>query len=163
MLFPALEGELRNGRLALDGAASGNIIELCRQYLAPIAAYRAGIASRTTLYSRFCAPRLLTAIRATESSNTESRMITACVGFIRLPKTKTADELMTSMVPATIKSRPVTRFTAYQIFSSDKVFSVRHPYQKLGGTRPRSSGTPRPMRTNPTVVKRSVAVAISLI
>lgn len=40
MLDPALEEKLRNARLALDGAASENIIELCKQYLGLLAAYR---------------------------------------------------------------------------------------------------------------------------
>ena len=41
MLFPGLEERLRNARLALDGAAVENIIELCRQYLTLLAEYRA--------------------------------------------------------------------------------------------------------------------------
>jgi hypothetical protein len=41
MLLPELEERLRRARLALAGAASGNIIELCRQYLALLAEYRA--------------------------------------------------------------------------------------------------------------------------
>lgn len=41
MLSPELEERLRRARLALDGAAAENIIELCRQYLALLAEYRA--------------------------------------------------------------------------------------------------------------------------
>jgi hypothetical protein len=41
MLLPDLDERLRRARLALAGAASGNIIELCRQYLALLAEYRA--------------------------------------------------------------------------------------------------------------------------
>lgn len=41
MLFPELEERLGRARLALEGAASGNIIDLCRQYLALLAEYRA--------------------------------------------------------------------------------------------------------------------------
>ncbi len=40
MLYPALEEKLRKARLALDGATSENIIELCKQYLALLAEYR---------------------------------------------------------------------------------------------------------------------------
>jgi hypothetical protein len=40
MLSPELEGKLREAGLALDGATSGNIIELCKQYLAVLAEYR---------------------------------------------------------------------------------------------------------------------------
>lgn len=40
MLYPALEEKLRKARLALDGATSGNIIELCKEYLALLAEYR---------------------------------------------------------------------------------------------------------------------------
>lgn len=40
MLYPALEVKLRQARHALDGAASENIIELCKQYLALLAEYR---------------------------------------------------------------------------------------------------------------------------
>lgn len=40
MLFPALEEKLRKARLALEGATSESIIELCRQYLALLAEYR---------------------------------------------------------------------------------------------------------------------------
>lgn len=41
MLLPDLEERLRRARLALAGAAAGNIVELCRQYLAVLAEYRA--------------------------------------------------------------------------------------------------------------------------
>jgi hypothetical protein len=41
MLYPALEEELREARLALDGATSEGIVELCKQYLALLAEYRA--------------------------------------------------------------------------------------------------------------------------
>lgn len=41
MLYPALEEKLRQARLALDGATSESIIELCKQYLALLAEYRA--------------------------------------------------------------------------------------------------------------------------
>src|ERR1044072_2193944 len=41
MLFPELEERLRQAKLALDGATSGNIVELCRRYLALLGAYRA--------------------------------------------------------------------------------------------------------------------------
>ena len=41
MLSPELEEKLRNARLALDGAASDNVIELCKQYLALLAVSRA--------------------------------------------------------------------------------------------------------------------------
>lgn len=40
MLSPELEEKLRNARLALDGATSETIIELCKQYLALLARYR---------------------------------------------------------------------------------------------------------------------------
>ena len=40
MLSPELEGRLREAGLALNGATSGNIIELCKQYLAVLAEYR---------------------------------------------------------------------------------------------------------------------------
>ena len=40
MLYPALEEKLRQTRLALDGATSENIIQLCKQYLALLAEYR---------------------------------------------------------------------------------------------------------------------------
>ena len=41
MLYPALEEKLRKARLALDGATSATVIELCKQYLALLAEYRA--------------------------------------------------------------------------------------------------------------------------
>ncbi|PYS97647.1 MAG: hypothetical protein DMF65_11325 [Acidobacteria bacterium] len=41
MLFPELEDKLRHARHALDWATSDNIIELCKQYLALLAEYRA--------------------------------------------------------------------------------------------------------------------------
>ncbi len=41
MLYPALEEKLREARLALDGATSENIVELCKQYLVLLAEYRA--------------------------------------------------------------------------------------------------------------------------
>jgi hypothetical protein len=41
MLLPELEERLSRARLALGGAESGNIVELCRQYLALLAEYRA--------------------------------------------------------------------------------------------------------------------------
>lgn len=40
MLYPSLEEKLRDARLALGGATSGNIIELCKHYLALLAEYR---------------------------------------------------------------------------------------------------------------------------
>ncbi len=40
MLRPELEEKLRNARLALDGATSDIIIELCKQYLALLDEYR---------------------------------------------------------------------------------------------------------------------------
>ncbi|MGA9993965.1 MAG: hypothetical protein WBP93_01060 [Pyrinomonadaceae bacterium] len=40
MLHPKLEEKLRSATLALDRATSENIIELCKQYLALLAAYR---------------------------------------------------------------------------------------------------------------------------
>jgi hypothetical protein len=40
MLYPQLEEKMRNARLALDGASSDNIFELCQQYLALLAEYR---------------------------------------------------------------------------------------------------------------------------
>lgn len=40
MLFPELEERMRHARQALDGAASDNIIELCKQYLTLLAEYR---------------------------------------------------------------------------------------------------------------------------
>ena len=43
MLYPALEEKLRKARLALDAATSESIIELCKQYLALLAEYRAGL------------------------------------------------------------------------------------------------------------------------
>ncbi|HEX8890119.1 MAG TPA: hypothetical protein VF779_13260 [Pyrinomonadaceae bacterium] len=41
MLYPALEEKLLKARLALDGATSESIIELCKQYLALLDEYRA--------------------------------------------------------------------------------------------------------------------------
>jgi hypothetical protein len=41
MLYPALEEKLRKAKLALDGATSESIVELCKQYLALLAEYRA--------------------------------------------------------------------------------------------------------------------------
>jgi hypothetical protein len=41
MLSTKLEERLRNAKLALDGATSENIIELCQRYLARLAEYRA--------------------------------------------------------------------------------------------------------------------------
>ena len=41
MLSPKLEEKLRTARLALDGATSESIIELCKQYLSLLAEYRA--------------------------------------------------------------------------------------------------------------------------
>lgn len=41
MLYPALEEKLRGARLALDGATSESIVELCKKYLALLAEYRA--------------------------------------------------------------------------------------------------------------------------
>ena len=41
MLSPELEEKLRQARLALDRAASDNIIELCKQYLLLLALSRA--------------------------------------------------------------------------------------------------------------------------
>jgi hypothetical protein len=41
MLYPQLEEKLHHARHALDRATSGNIIELCKQYLALLAEYRA--------------------------------------------------------------------------------------------------------------------------
>lgn len=41
MLFPELAEKVRHAKLALDGAASDNIIELCQRYLALLADYRA--------------------------------------------------------------------------------------------------------------------------
>lgn len=41
MLIPALEDKLRHARYALEGATTDNIIELCKQYLALLAEYRA--------------------------------------------------------------------------------------------------------------------------
>src|SRR5215211_4824888 len=41
MLFPALENRLRRAAHALDAATADNIVELCRQYLALLAEYRA--------------------------------------------------------------------------------------------------------------------------
>src|SRR5215218_8099441 len=41
MLFPALEDRLRRAARAFDGATTDNIVELCRQYLALLAEYRA--------------------------------------------------------------------------------------------------------------------------
>lgn len=41
MLYPSLEEKLCQARLALDGATSESIIELCKQYLALLAEYRA--------------------------------------------------------------------------------------------------------------------------
>lgn len=40
MLYPALEKKLRDARLALDGATSESIVELCKQYLALLDEYR---------------------------------------------------------------------------------------------------------------------------
>ncbi len=41
MLSPKLKERLRNAKLALDGATTDNIIELCQRYLARLAEYRA--------------------------------------------------------------------------------------------------------------------------
>jgi hypothetical protein len=41
MLYPALEEKMRKARLALDGATSESIVELCKQYLALLDEYRA--------------------------------------------------------------------------------------------------------------------------
>jgi hypothetical protein len=41
MLFPALEDRLRRAARAFDGATTDNVVELCRQYLALLAEYRA--------------------------------------------------------------------------------------------------------------------------
>ena len=41
MLYPVLEEQLRKARLALDAASSDSIVELCKQYLALLAEYRA--------------------------------------------------------------------------------------------------------------------------
>ncbi|MDT7687751.1 MAG: hypothetical protein QOE46_510 [Acidobacteriota bacterium] len=41
MLFPALEDKLRRAKHSLDTATSDNITELCKQYLALLAEYRA--------------------------------------------------------------------------------------------------------------------------
>ena len=41
MLFPELEESLRLAQTALDKATSENIIEICKEYLALLAAYRA--------------------------------------------------------------------------------------------------------------------------
>jgi hypothetical protein len=41
MLFPALEIKLRRAAQAFDAATTDNIVELCRQYLALLADYRA--------------------------------------------------------------------------------------------------------------------------
>src|SRR5205085_12294564 len=41
MLSLALQEKMRNARLALDGATSDNIIELCKRYLALLGEYRA--------------------------------------------------------------------------------------------------------------------------
>jgi hypothetical protein len=40
MLSPEVEEKLRNARLALDGATSESVIELCQHYLAQLAEYR---------------------------------------------------------------------------------------------------------------------------
>jgi hypothetical protein len=45
------------------------------------------------------------------------------------------NELISTAIPVAIRSRPVTRLTAYQILSSDNVFVVRQPYQPFGFTR----------------------------
>ena len=41
MLFPALENRLRRAAHAFDAATTDNIVELCKQYLALLAEYRA--------------------------------------------------------------------------------------------------------------------------
>ena len=43
MLIKELEESRQRARRALDGATSDNIIELCKQYLAQLAEYRAGL------------------------------------------------------------------------------------------------------------------------
>jgi hypothetical protein len=40
ILYPALEEKLHHAKRAINGATSDNIIELCKQYLALLAAYR---------------------------------------------------------------------------------------------------------------------------
>ena len=41
MLFPAMENRLRRAVRAFDAATTDNVVELCRQYLALLAEYRA--------------------------------------------------------------------------------------------------------------------------
>src|SRR5437868_2028774 len=41
MLLPALENKLRRAARAFDGATADNVVELCKQYLALLAEYRA--------------------------------------------------------------------------------------------------------------------------
>jgi hypothetical protein len=43
MLLQELEESRQRARRALDGATSENVVELCRQYLAQLAEYRAGL------------------------------------------------------------------------------------------------------------------------
>lgn len=111
-------------------------------------------------YDCFCVLRLLKAITPTEPTNTKSRIAMAYVESIRTLKRNTASEAITRMIPAAIKSRPVTRLTAYQILSSDRVFFVRQPYQRFGLTLPRTNGIPRPMKTNPTAANSTDAANV---
>ena len=82
LLSPELEERLRRARLALDGAAAENIVELCRQYLAVLAEYRAelyklpdrlGIKRRSEPPSREDSDDVRTAIRAAIEQTTRER------------------------------------------------------------------------------------------
>ena len=85
LLSPELEERLSRARLALDGARAENIIELCRQYLAVLAEYRAelfklpdrlGIGRRSESSSREGVGDLRGAIRAAIEQTTRQRHAT---------------------------------------------------------------------------------------
>ena len=82
MLPTETEERLRRARLALDGAAAENVIELCRQYLALLADYRAelyklpdrlGINRRPESSSREVGGDVRGAIRAAIEQTTRER------------------------------------------------------------------------------------------
>lgn len=85
MLLPDLEERLRRARLALDGAATENIIGLCRQYLAVLDECRAelfklpdrlGINRRPDAFSPGGSGDVRRAIRAAIEQTTRERLAT---------------------------------------------------------------------------------------